>query len=199
MATFDWPAAFLPTNVEWGNGKSILQFTSNYSGTTQSVETGPERWTVSVSLPQMYWNEAARIEAFFERLAGGVNRVRLYHFTRPVPRGAMRGSPTLQTAAARGNTSLVLNNAGAGATLKAADLFSMGGQLYKCADDCTASGGGVITVPLVHRVRYPTAAGAAVVWDHPTADFIMPATGSKLGYSAGISDPMSQIDFQEVW
>jgi hypothetical protein len=199
MATFDWPASFYPSAMEWGNSKSITQFTSPYSGAVQSIETGPERWVVSLSFPPRVWAKAAAVETFFERLSGGVNRVRLYHFTRPVPRGTMRGAPVVQTAAVRGATTLILSSTQPSFTLAAGDLFSAGGQLFKVAEDCAANISGVATVALVHRVRASISAGAAVVWDHPTADFIMPATGSKMGYSPIVSDPMSQIDFQEVW
>lgn len=197
MATYDWPASFYPTSMEWGNRKAGLQFESPHNGSTQALVFPNERWLLNLALPPKVWADAGAVEAFFERLSGGVNRVRVYHRTRPVPVGTMRGTPTVQVAAARGNATLTIGTT-AGATLKSGDLFKVANQLFKTADDCVANGSGLIVVPLVHRVRYAIGTGAAVAWDRPTAEFVMLAMGSSMSYSAAVSNPVT-VDLQEIW
>ena len=194
MATFDLPSSLKPATMEWGSIKAGVQFRSPFNGNVESVEFPGERWRASLTFSLGTPDLAAQAEAFFARVAGGSERVRLRHFLRPAPVGTMRGSPTLNTAAARGDLQVLINTTG---TLKAGDFFKVGGQLFQCLADCTPSTG-VLTVPLVQRVRAALGSGAAVTWDRPTALFICPAMTFAAGYSPGQAAPMA-VDFEEVF
>jgi hypothetical protein len=196
MATYDWPAAFRPANMAWGILKAGLQFGSPYNGTPQAVDFVAERWLISITLPPRTRNDAGAAEAFFERMAGGVNWVRVYHFARPAPIGTMRGSPVLSSGVSRGGTSLPITTT-AGATVKAGDMLGCGGQLFKVAEDATANGSGAITVTLVNRVRGTINTAAAVTWNMPTATFILPSKEHRSTHAA-IMDSVA-IDLVEVW
>ena len=192
---FDWP--FRVSTIEWGIQKAGVQFTGPYNGTLQAVEFAAERWLVSVNLPPVVTADAGAVEAFFERMAGGVNRVRIWHMARPVPLGTMRGTPTIAVSAARGDLQLRITTA-ANATLKAGDMVSAGGQLFKVAEDCQATIGGLLTAPVTTRVRALISAGAAVAWDKPTAFFAMPTQSVRFAHSVGILGEVA-IELQEVW
>lgn len=194
MATFDLPSSLKPATMEWGSIKAGVQFRSPFNGSVESVEFPGERWRASLTFNLGTPDLAAQAEAFFARVAGGTERVRLRHFLRPAPLGTMRGSPTLNASAARGDLQLAINTTG---TLKAGDFFKVGGQLFQCFTDCSPSAG-VLTVPLVQRVRAALSAGAAVSWDRPTALFICPAMSSATGYSPGAVAPIA-VDFEEVF
>lgn len=193
MATHDYPAALLPQTMEWGSIKAGVQFRSPFNGAVEAIEFPGERWALSITLPQRLALQGGQPEAFFARLAGGVERVRLWHFLRPQPRGTMRGSPTLNASAARGAQTLLLNTDG---TLEAGDFFKVGNQLFQAFESCTPSGG-VLTVPLVQRVRVALTAGAAVAWDKPTALFCVPAMSSRAAYGPGAMAGIA-IDLEEV-
>lgn len=182
MAVWDYPAALTPQHMEWRTLKAGTQFVSPFTSATESVEFPGARWALSLTLPPCKPANGGQAEAFFGRLAGGVERVRLGHFLRPVPRGSMRGAPTLAEAAVRGQDFLKLATAG---TLAAGDFFKVGGQLFRVFQDC-APLAGVLTVPLVQRVRGSLANGAAVEWDRPTALFIMPAMSAGVSFSPGV-------------
>lgn len=182
MAVWDYPSALTPQHMEWRSIKAGVQFTSKFNSATESVEFPGERWGASLTLPPCKPRDGGLAEAFFQRLAGGVERVRLGHFLRPVPRGTMRGTPTLNETISRGQLTLKINTAG---TLEAGDFFKVGGQLFRCFQSC-APVAGVLTVPLVQRVRVATLGGADVLWDRPTALFIMPAVSHGVGFSPGV-------------
>lgn len=182
MAVWDYPAALVPQHMEWRSLKAGVQFTSPFSSATEGVEFPGERWALSLTLPPCRPANGGLAEAFFQRLAGGAERVRLGHFLRPVPKGTMRGTPTLAESAVRGQLTLKLATTG---TLEAGDFFKVGGQLFRAFQAC-APVAGVLTVPLVQRVRGALASGAAVEWDRPTALFIMPAMSAGVAFSPGV-------------
>lgn len=196
MAVFDYPDTLLPQAMEWASVKAGVQHRSPFNGTLEAVAFPGERWRVSLTLARARAgsDRAALAEAFFGRLAGGVDQVRLRHFLRPIPRGTMRGAPTLQLAVTRGAQQLVLATTG---TLKAGDCFKIGGQLFQALADCTP-GGGLLTVPLVQRVRANLAAGAAVEWNAPTFLAIYAAMTHASGYSPGAAAAV-QVDLEEVF
>jgi hypothetical protein len=199
MSTVDWPEALIPQAASLQLRKSGRQFSGPFNGTLQAVDDLAERWVLSATLPPRRRRDGtAGVESFCATLAGGINRVRAWHFgTRGMPAGSLRGTPTLSSPAARGNLTLILSTA-AGATLMADDMFSVGGQLFQVAASCTATGGGALTVPLVNRVRGTIAGGSAVTWYRPTAEFIMPAMQSGTVWQPGRLEAAG-VDLVEVW
>lgn len=192
MSTWDFPAALMPRLMVWRSVKAGVQFRSPFNGAVDAVEFPGARWGVSMTLPTLTPARAGQAEAFFARLSGGVERLRLGHLRRPVPEGSMRGTPTLNAAVTRGAKSLVINTPG---TLAGGDLFKVGSQLFMAAQSC-APVAGLLTVPLVQAVRLPVAAGAAVSWDRPTVEFIMPAMSSDASYRPGAMEGVA-VELEE--
>lgn len=198
MATYDWPTALIPQRMAWGSTAAGEQFRGAYNGSVQSIDFVAERWAISVTLPQAKRVNAGRVEAFFMRLRGGVNRVRVWHFGRPTPLGTMRGSPTLSGGVSRGGTSLPITGGTASGTLKAGDMLGCGGQLFMVADDVTLNGSGAGTVNVVHRVRGTIAGGSAITWDRPTGEFILPAMMASVVHMPGAIDGAA-FDLEEAF
>lgn len=203
MTTYTWPPAFIGAQVEWGIQKAGVQFRGPYNGTLQATDFVAERWLASVTLPPAARANSGAIEAFFNRMAGGINRVSLWHFgsgsaSQPgTPRGTLRSSPVLQASIARGALTFNLSGCTAGETLKAGDMIGCN-QLFQVADDTTANGSGVMVVTLVNRVRVATAGGTSVVWNKPTADFIVPAMAMRHAHVPAVL-LSGQFDMEEVW
>jgi hypothetical protein len=181
MATTDLPATLLAAHFEWGLRKTIISFKSPQNGTAQNIDFMSERWVASMTLPPRLRESAGEVEGFFNFLSGGFNRVRLFHqgrganaATHGLPYGTLRGTPTLAVAAVRGNNSLVLQTA-ANATVKAGDMLGIGAHLLQARSTAVANGSGVMTLLTANRARGSIAAGSAVVWNKPTAEFILPA------------------------
>lgn len=194
MATWDYPERLIPQAMEWRSIKAGVQHRSPFDGTVESVEFPGERWALTLTMAPKRAADGGEREAFFARIAGGVERVRMWHFLRPQPKGTMRGAPTLHAAVVRGAHSLSIATTG---TLKAGDLFKIGGQVFMAFQDC-APVAGVLTVPLVQRVRSALAEGAAVVWDKPTFLCIAPNMTAAASYSPGVQAGMG-VELQEVF
>jgi len=167
MSSIAWPTGLEPRSVEFEPWVNQRVHRSPYGGNEQAVDMLNDRWLCTLVLPARRPEQGAAIEAFLGRLRGRVNTTPLFHFRRRVPRGTMRGTPTLEAAAAQGASSLSITATG---TLKEGDMLGVGGLLLMVAEDCAASGG-IITVPLVNRLRIALADNAAVTWNAPTAPF----------------------------
>jgi len=137
MSTTDWPASIVPAAVQWQLQKAGTQFTSPFNGTTQAVDYVAERWQVSLSLPAV--RSAGAVAALLNNMAGGVNRVNLWHHgTGGQPAGTLRGSPTLGTGAARGDASVVLANCTSGGQWIAGSGFELDSNFDGLSDGLTA-------------------------------------------------------------
>lgn len=194
MATWDYPVSLIPQQMEFRSIKAGVQHRSPFDGSIESVEFPGERWALSLTLAPRRAANGGEAEAFFARIAGGVERVRVWHFLRPQPRGTMRGTPTLAASVVRGAQTLQINTTG---SLKAGDFFKIGGQVFQAFLDADAVAG-VLTVHLVQRVRAALAGGAAVEWDRPTFLCIAPNMTAAAGYSPGVQAPLA-IELQEVF
>ena len=188
-----WPDALPPQLMVWSIQKAGVAFRSPYAGSSESVTFPGWFWKVAVTLKPRRAKDGGFAEAFFEGLAGGEDAVLLYHWLRPVPRGTMRGAPTLSVAAARGDMSLAIATTG---TLSAGDLFKLGSTVYKARLDC-APVAGVLTVPLVARVRRASASGALIYWDRPTIRCTMPSMSHASSYRPGAMEGAA-IELEEA-
>lgn len=194
MATIDHPTWLKPAALEWVSKKSGIQSRSPITGATEAIEFPAERWQISATYPERLLRDSGAAEAFFARVVGGVERIRIYNWLRPVPRGSMRGTPTLNAAIARGARQIAINTTG---TLEAGDFFKVGNQLHQAFTSAVPSGG-VLLVDVVHRVRAASPAGTAVLWDRPTALFVLPTDTSRAAYSPGKMAGFAQ-EYDEVY
>ena len=199
MTDFAWsiplrPDALRPDTMSWTIQKAGVAFRSPYAGSVESVTFPGWYWKISVTLPPRLSVDGGELEAFFEGLAGADDAVLVYHWLRPVPRGTMRGAPTVAVAAVRGDRQIVIATTG---TLMAGDLFKVGNTVHKARASCTPVGG-QLTVPLVARMRKPAVIGDPVGWDHPTVRCVMPAFSHSSAYQAGGVMASTPIDLEEA-
>jgi len=196
MATA-WPDNLYPQELEWRLVKAGSQFRSPFTGTLQAIDYVGERWEVMIGLrgEGKLRKFSAQLDATLAYFAGGVNQMDIFHWVRPVPRGTLRGSPTLQTTTAKGNTQVVLTVA-AGSTLEAGDLIGIGTQVFMARSACAAVST-TLTVPLVNRVRGVINSGTAVVWDRPKLTVVCPEMSGGLAYRPGMTLP-AQIQLVEA-
>lgn len=196
MSTITLPAAFMPRSCQLNMAVNQRVNAAPFGGSEQAIDLLNDRWLLSCELPASRHAGSAWREAFIASLRGQTNTCNLWHFTRPAPRGTVRGTLTLLGSAAQGAASLVLTGCSPSTgTLLAGDMLGVGGLLLMVAADATASGG-VITVTLANRLRTAQSAGAAVTWDKPTAAFRLLST-SGVQYTPGVAAPVS-FDFGEA-
>jgi hypothetical protein len=144
----------------------------------------------------------AALEAFWDRLKAQANSIAIGHLKRPQPQGTLRGGGvpaawrTSSGAAATWHTSTgatatwrtgapvvaidipQLASTGflrtlAGSTLLAGDQIGIGGQLVRIMANATADGAGLMAIEFQPRARRVIHAYSAVLWDAPTATFML--------------------------
>lgn len=196
MSSIALPSWFKPDTFSLRQAIVQRVHSSPFGGSEQAVDMLNDRWMANVSIPPRMHVDAADVEAFVASMRGMTNTVNLPHFVRKVPRGTMRGSPTMYSAPALQGTNFIIINATVGSTLLAGDMIGIGGLLLMVALDTGADGAGHMGITLVNRLRKNIAAGTAVVWDQPTAPFRLvsqPSVQFVPGYAEGVS-----LDFVEA-
>lgn len=146
MSTIDWPEALIPQTCQLVLRKAGTSFASPFNGSHQALDFLAERWVLSVNLAQMSARNPRGVGSFCNRLAGGVERVRGWHFghNRGVPRGTLRGTPSLGVAAARGDSQLTLAGA-IGTNLMLGGSFEFDSNADGLADGWTGVSSGSVT------------------------------------------------------
>lgn len=187
MTALTWPSNMIPASCEFGLQRQVVPHRSQISSQYQAVELGSEFWKLNVNMASQVQSDAGAMEAFFNQLVGGVQTVTAWHFRRPVPQGTMRGTPTLNAAAAQFAKTILINTTG---TLKAGDMFGVSGQLFQVAADANPVAG-VLTVATVNRVRVALSSGASVTWYQPTATFVVLEPSSAFNHTPDAMAPTS--------
>lgn len=228
MATYTWPG-FTVDHFELRLKPNLRNFVGPYTPAVQSVDLLGERWAakVTITLTSDAVEGGAR-EAFWDRLRGQVNSVALWHLKRPQPAGTMRGSVAAGWRTGGGSAAVWSGSGGTavwqagdpvvhqaipqlagtgtirmlpGKTLLAGDHINLGGaQLVRCMANAVADSAGLAEVEFQPRARQTIPANTAVLWDHPTATFILaPGTdGVPTAYRPGVIDGAS-VDLIETF
>jgi hypothetical protein len=149
---------------------------------------GPPRWRTSLSaMPDMNLAQASEWEVIVLQLRRGINHLAVWDPVRVLPRGTMRGTPTLSSGAPAGSTAI--NLSGASGTLLKGDWLQIGtgvgtSQLVKSMSDVTAVAGAVtVTFEPALRISYST--GAVITLDRPVFYARQIGKTTKWEYQAG--------------
>ena len=181
MTYFTWPTApeLWPQSMEVRMMPNTRASTSAFDGTLRTSGVPTSKWGISITFKDnQTYAERAKVEGFLAGFEGRANRVYLYDFANPVPKGTINLTGcTVSTAAAIFAKQLVIAGAGAGKTLLMGDWFQVtsagSNQLVKVTTDATANGSGVITVNFVPPLRFPVVVGATITTNKPVAPFYL--------------------------
>lgn len=198
MTAYVWP--FPVNRFEMRILPNTRVFTGPYTPTTQTLDLLGERLMISMDIPSTNDSrEGAAREAFFNRLKASANLITIGHQKLRRPQGTLRGAvpstwttggsasgwitggvasgwiggaPVIAFAIAQlANTAVISTEAGY--TLLAGDWIGFGGQLVQIMATTVADSSGLMPIEFQPRARTAIAAGAAVLWDGPTANFIL--------------------------
>lgn len=193
MSLIALPAAFRPRTCLFTPSTNQRVAASPFGGSEQAVDMLNDRWLVSIQTANLNRASALALEVFIAALRGQTNTVALYHFARPTVAGTIAGAKTLNASVAQGSASVSITATG---TLLAGDMIGVGGLLLMVAQDCAAVAG-VITVPIVNRLRKALSSGAAVTTTRPAANFRLLSTNGVQHIPGLRAEPVS-FDFGEV-
>jgi hypothetical protein len=205
MTTYAWPD-FCVNAFQMRVRPNVLTFTGPYTPAVQTLDLMGERWYISFdTTPGNTREGSGEREAFWDRLLGPVHRVAMWNLARPLPLGTMRGgyvvnvvngalaavnvvNGSLQPVTVIGGGPSLISNAPAGAntismrgqsgrTLRAGDMLGIGGQLVRVVSPVTFDGTSSATVEFLPRLRTDVPAYTEIIYDKPTATFMLMADG----------------------
>jgi hypothetical protein len=189
MTTYAFPtlSRSKPNEFSFGQRSNTVVHTSPLSGQVQTVELPGARWFFSARYRAVQEADRALLDAWFAQLRGQANRFTAWDFSKPYPRGTMRGTPVTSGSTAAGATSVTINaTAGqASTTVLAGDKLSFGGELKIITATATLNGSGVATLSVEPPFRGTIGNGASVVWDRPTALFLPTASEWSAQFAPG--------------
>lgn len=196
MSTIALPPAFLPSMCSFKSVVSQRVSASPFGGSEQAIDLLNDRWTCSVTIPMMTYQQGGQIEAFIGAMRGQTNTANLWHFVRPAPAGTARGSMTILYYAAQGSEYIGISGCiPTNGTLLAGDMLNVNGMLLMLRENSTAVGGN-ITVALAQRLRKPVSVGMVVTWDKAPAAFRLLNT-SGVNYNGAVVEDVT-FDFGEA-
>jgi hypothetical protein len=188
MTTYAFPTftrAIPFTEWQFGQVPNVRSFTSPLSGTTQVADLPGARWAFSLRLDGLTREERGIMEAFMAKLRGGGNRFTCHDLINPRPRGDMRGTITTSGTTAAGATIFSLTGGTPGTFLHAGDKLAVGGELKVMLQTVgTDPSGNCVGIPVEPPFRAQISAGASVVWDKPTAQFMPVEPSWRIEYRA---------------
>lgn len=196
MSAIPLPSGFCPNAFLMRLQTNQRAFASPFGGSEQVIDLMNDHWLISLSLPNRLHADAARVEAFISALRGMTNTVALYHWARKVPRGSMRGAPTVALPIFIGDGGFYADTAQPGATILAGDMVGVSGLLFQAREDAVADGTGRILIPIANRSRKAVPVGTPVLWDRPSAPFRL-SSPSAVQYIPGYAPEVS-FDFVEA-
>lgn len=207
----------LPATLRLGAGGGMgqarfdLLSQSDSSGSQQVRLLAPPRWTLRLVQPEhMAQADASAWLALCMQLRGRVNLLAAWDSARPAPAGSLRGTLTLATAGAIGDTSIsVAGGVGqAGATVTPGDWFQIGSglgtsQLVMCTSAATANVAGTVAIIFEPPLRTAFAVSTALTWDKPLAYYRQQTDAATWTLSnGGRSGPLLtglSLDLMESW
>lgn len=185
MSVITWSSTMYAKNMRWEIQRNDLEGRSIFG--SQSIEISTPLWALSIVGPQRNDDVAGEWKSFLMRLKGKTNQAEVWDQMRPVPIGTMRGTMTLNTAAAQGANALsIIAATEAAKTLKQGDLLGLGSgltqQVVMVTADAVANGSGVIAVSIEPSLRNAFLSASAVTWNQPKALFRQAGSGTRNGW-----------------
>lgn len=175
---------------------AIERVSSGFSSRSQVTGDGQDRptlgwfWRGSMTLIAATHDERAEIEALAHGWGAG-DRMTFGHMGRK-KLGTVTGTVTVVGSFAAGVRQISIAGTN-GQTIRAGDMFNLGGCLYQTRLDATLSG--TTALHLVGTLLTSVANGNALNFDTPTSKWIRTAP-LRVVYLPGIS-PGIEIDFEE--
>jgi len=201
MTTVTWPAdrAFGTRACSVGAFTAKSRFAGFFDGHSQTLAHNANRLLFTLTLPPCNAADGARREAFFLSLTTSGDWVRLAHPHRSEPRGTMRGTPVVETAALAAARTLRIQGI-AGDTLEAGDVLGVDGQLLIVGyAGAVANGSGLLIVPLAVPLRAAIDDVEAVTWQAPTTTFELLTDTAELDYGRGAWQREIELAFGEAF
>lgn len=202
MAVITFPESLERVEMTWGSRRNDSEFRSIFGA--QAQEVAAPLWEVTLMSPIAPEDISGGWKALLMQLRGRVNQIAMWDMARPAPRGTMRGTMLLDTAALQGATSIDISTdvSQAAKTLVQGDLIGIGSgitqQVVMVVANAVADVSGNITVLIEPPLRNAFASISPVTWDKPKALFRRNDSKSMWKYTGHMAEGFS-LDLIEDW
>lgn len=197
MAIINWPSTLKTGAVDYAIEFDVqMNIARNGHITTYGLPGA--RWLATITFePELETMQRPLIEALITSLEGGANRLSMQHLGRPLPNGAMRGTPVLQSAVSAGARILPIANANGG--LKAGDIIGLPGQMVMVTADANPVSS-AMSVSVTPAIRQAYTTSTPVTWNKPTVLWI-PKTSiaGPFPFSQNLVRPGFSIELVEAY
>jgi hypothetical protein len=185
----------------WAQQRNDIAFNSSFG--YQAVEASAPTWAVTLEAPAGREADGGAWQSLIMQLRGKTNQLALWNHARPVPRGTMRGTMTLNASVVQGATTLQIVATGENAkTLIQGDMLGIGSlltqQVVMVVSDATSNGSGVINVTIEPALRNAFSSGESVTWNMPKALFRRVDSNSGWNYYGSVVEGFT-MDLREDW
>jgi hypothetical protein len=157
---------------------NVMSNTSPLNNVTRTAEFPGDLYSIRVEFAPMFHHEFVAHEVFWNRLRRNAHRFQIWRLVnRGVPRGTLRGSPTVRTAAVRGANFLNITG-DVGGTLIPGDMLgvTLDNAVVQPVQVAVASGAGsTLTVELVAPLRRAANQNALIYWYRPLITCVLTA------------------------
>lgn len=185
MPTITWPTLNRrPTRQTWELRSLTQVHESPLTGSVQTQELPGARWATSIVFENVaHPDDKAALMALAVKLRGRAGRVAVRNWG-ATRRGNIVGTPLVAGAGQTGAT-LATDGWTTGATVKAGDYFSVGGELKMLTADA-AETAGAMTLTFEPPLRAAPADNAALTFTAPTALMMPVGDGVNWTHEAGL-------------
>jgi hypothetical protein len=201
VSVITFPSSLKVAKSSWAQQRLDVSFNSTFG--SQAVEGGAPVWAVTLESPAGREADGGGWQSLIMQLCGKTNQLALWNHARPVPRGTMRGTMTLNSDAAQGAKTLSIVASGENAkTLVQGDMLGIGSlltqQVVMVVADATSNGSGVISVTVEPALRNAFSSGESVTWNKPSALFRRVDSKSGWNYYGSVVEGF-MLDLREDW
>jgi hypothetical protein len=119
---------------------------------------------------------------------------------RPIPRGTLRGTPTLTSAAVAGAMAINITTT-AGVTLRPGDFLGCGTNtliMIGIPGDTADGGGSMSACPLAYPLPVALSGGASLTWDNPKGLWEWAGDDVQIDYTPGVIQSGVALPFRQV-
>lgn len=193
MATYTYPtsgSAYLLSSMSWRLQDFVLLSTPTYGGKTRTYEIPGQQIIVTLGYGPQTHEERREIRGWWAKAGQQRNRVSIYDYAAPLPRGTISGSPLVKTTVAAGASSIVGKSMGTG-TFMRGDMIKLTDGLHVVTDDTSAPVSGEATINFAPPTRVQVSADSSIVYSMPTGTFMVTAAPDIVFQGSGPHPPFS--------
>lgn len=196
MAYKEWPVDLVPNSNSIMLTQPTFQYTSNFTGVTQTSYHPGAKWTVSMSFIDMPDWKRRMLSAFVNGMQGRLEAVKIYDHTRKS--NPAMGAPYVSGDSQKGRNLLTMGWLPNMRVLRMGDQFTVNNELKEVSEDIWSDGNGTATIYFNPPLRKPPPNSATLETEKPYMLATLTADGAKFSNTPGVFTSVDELEFEEA-